>query len=90
MANFVIKKDGSKEPFDADKVKHGVNMAATQAGLATEEAESLADKVEGSVEESIAGVDEIQGAEIKAKVLSILDETAPKVAEAWRSYEATK
>lgn len=90
MANIVIKKDGSKEQFDADKIKHGVNMAAAQAGLEAEEAEKLADEVEGSVEESIAGADEIQSTEIKTKILSVLDETAPKVAEAWRSYEASK
>ena len=90
MVNFVIKKDGSKEPFDADKIKHGVSMAATQAGLTPEEAESLAGKAVVSINESTAGVDEIEVAGIREKVLSFLDGADPKVAEAWRNYEATK
>ena len=90
MANFVIKKDGSKEPFDTDKIKHGVSMAATQAGLTPEEIESLAGKAVISVEESLAGTDEVQATDIKEKILSFLDTAAPKVAEAWRNYEAAK
>jgi len=90
MANFVIKKDGSKEPFDADKIKHGVSMAAAQAGLTAEEAEALADKAAVSVQESTAGAEEVQVTDIREKILSFLDTSAPKVAEAWRSYEASK
>jgi transcriptional regulator NrdR family protein len=90
MANFVIKKDGSKEPFNTDKIKHGVNMAAILAGVGAEEAESLADKAADSVEESMAGTDEVQATDIREKIISFLDMTAPKVAEAWRNYEATK
>ena len=90
MANFVIKKDGSKEPFDADKIKHGVSMAAVQAGLSAEEAEALAGKAAVSVQESTAGTDEVQVTDIREKIISFLDTDAPNVAEAWRNYEATK
>jgi transcriptional regulator NrdR family protein len=90
MANTVIKKDGSKEPFDADKIKYGVSMAAAQAGLTAEETEALADKAAVSVQEATAGTEEVQVTEIREKILSFLDMDAPKVAEAWRSYEATK
>ena len=90
MANFVIKKDGTKEPFDVEKIKHGVNMAATQAGLSAEETSVLADKTVSSVEESTANIDEVQGTVIREKILSFLDITDPKVSEAWRNYEASK
>lgn len=90
MAKFVIKKNGSKEAFDAEKIKHGVSMAAAQAGLSLEEAVNLAEKVAGLVIGQITEADEVQGEEIKAKILSVLDQTAPKVAKAWRDYEAKK
>ncbi len=90
MANIVIKKDGSKEPFDADKIKHGVSMAAFQAGPTEEETVALTDKAVASVRESTAGADEIQVTDIREKILAFLDASAPKVAEAWRSYEASK
>ena len=88
MANFVIKKDGTKEPFDGGKIKQGVSMAATQAGLSSEEIEGLASKALASVMESMAGADEVQVADIREKVVSFLDTSAPEVTEAWKSYEA--
>ena len=90
MANFVMKKDGTREPFDAEKVKRGVVAAASQAGLSEEETAKVADQVSSTIMGAFMGVEEVSTAEVKEKILSELDSSAPSVAEAWRSYEATK
>lgn len=90
MANFVTKKDGSKEPFDQEKIVRGVSMAGAQAGLSEQECEELAAKAVNAVQESIADLEEVPGVEIREKILAFLDKESPKTAEAWRNYEANK
>jgi len=90
MANFVIKKDGTKQPFDAGKIKRVVSAAAIQAGLSNEEAVRVADQVSSAVTQSVAGKEEVASTEIRGKILSELDTVNPSVSEAWRKYEQSK
>jgi len=90
MANFVVKKDGTKETFDVEKIKRAISAAAEQAGLLGEEASSLVDQVSMMVVQSLAGKEEVSSSEIKEKILSELDIHNPAVSEAWRQYEQSK
>lgn len=87
MANFIIKKDGAKEPFDMQKIKSAIVAAATQAGLTAEEGVKTAEEVASTIAQSVANLNEVLGVEIKARVLSQLDAIAPAVADAWRKYD---
>ncbi len=87
MANFIIKKDGSKQPFDAQKIKSAIITAATQAGVTAEEGAKIAEEVANTITQSIANLNEVLGVEIRARIISQLDAIAPAVAEAWRKYE---
>lgn len=90
MANFVVKKDGTKEPFDAEKIKKAITAAATQANLPEEEITKAVEQVSATVIQSVAGKEEVETAEIKEKILSELDIAAPSASEAWRKYEQGK
>ena len=90
MANFVIKKDGTKEPFDAEKIKKAITTAATQANLSSEEITKIVGQVLPTVVQSIAGKEEVASTEIKEKILKELDTLAPSVSGAWRKYEQAK
>ncbi len=87
MANFIIKKDGSKQPFDAQKIKSAISAAAAQAGVTAEEGAKIAEEITNTITKSIANLHEVLGAEIRARIISQLDAIAPAVAEAWRKYE---
>jgi len=87
MANFIIKKDGTKEPFNVEKIKSAVVAATTQAGLAADEGMKIAEEVVSTIVKSIANLSEVSGVEIRARILSQLDSIAPKVAESWRKYD---
>ncbi len=90
MANFVIKKDGTKEPFDIEKVKKAISAAAMQASISEEETTKLVDEVSIMVVQSIASREEVPSSEIKEIILSELDIHNPAVSEAWRQYEQGK
>ena len=90
MANFVIKKDGTKEPFDVEKVKKGVAAAARMANLPGEEIGKLINQVSVAITQLAEGKEEITTTEIKEKILAELDILAPSASEAWRKYEQEK
>lgn len=87
MANLAIKKDGTKVPFDSEKIKNAVMAAAKEAGLSDDEASSVAEKTLVAVSEAFGSQEEVTTSEIKEKVLSELDASAPLVSESWRKYD---
>ena len=87
MANFVIKKDETKEPFDIEKVKNAVKTASEKAGLSSEKTEELVQKISNEILQLGEGKEEIATSEIKEVILSSLDQAEPSVSAAWRQYE---
>jgi transcriptional regulator NrdR family protein len=87
MINFVIKKDGTKVPFDQEKIKSSIIAAATQAGLSQDDASDMAQKVLDSVSMSFGDLEEAPTSDIKEKVLFELDGMAPEVSASWRKYD---
>lgn len=90
MAEFVIKKDGSKEPFDAEKIRKSITAAASTAGLSEEQMNKIVEHVSGAATKLTDEKEEITTAEIKEKILSELDVLQPSVSEAWRKYDQEK
>ena len=90
MAKEVIKKDGSKQPFDAEKIKNSIRAAASQAGLPEEKMNEVVEKVTLAAVSMADAKEEIASTEIKEKILSELDSVEPSVSDAWRKYDAEK
>ncbi len=90
MANFVIKKDGTKVAFDAEKIKTGVMGACAEAGLEDDKASAITEEIVNAVSASFESQEEVASSEIREKILSELDTSYPVVAEAWRKYEEGK
>lgn len=90
MANFIIKKDGSKEPFDAEKLKKSIESAAKQAGLSEDRVNELVEQVSKAALQVAEGKEEIATVELREKILSELDNLEPSVSEGWRKYDQEK
>jgi len=90
MANQVIKKDGSKEPFDVEKIKKGIRLAGQQAGLDEAKQNEVAEKIAAKIVEILKNKEEVAAIEIRDKILGELDIYAPSVSAAWRDYESHK
>lgn len=90
MINQVIKKDGSQEPFNPEKIKNSIRTSSKDAGLDEAKQNELAETISQKVIESIGDKDVVTALEIKEKVLAELDLIAPSAATAWRNFEASK
>lgn len=90
MANQVIKKDGSREPFDPEKIKNSIRAAAQRTDLGEERINEVVEQVSKAAIELADSKEEIASSEIREKILTELESVEPKIAEAWRSYEETK
>jgi transcriptional regulator NrdR family protein len=84
---IVIKKDGAKESFDAEKIKIAVISAAIQAGFTREEASEEAERALSAVRQSVSMKEEVSTAEIKEMILNTVSTV---VKEAWETYEQQK
>jgi len=90
MAKEVIKKDGTKAPFDAEKIENTIRAAAQEAGLSEEKENQVVEQVTNTVIQMVNSKEEITTIEIKEKILSELDNIEPSVSAAWRKYEQEK
>lgn len=86
MANQVIKKDGTKQPFDAEKIKNSIAAAAARTTLAEEKQKEVAEQVAAKVIQLAEEKEEIAASEIRENILRELDIVEPAVSEAWRKY----
>lgn len=90
MAKFVIKRDGTKEPFDSQKIRNTVAAAAKRTNLPQEKIDELVEQVSQRVLEATEGKEEVATSEIREEVLNKLDAIEPAVSDAWRKYESEK
>ena len=90
MANFVIKRDGTKEPFDAEKIKRAIAGAAQRTNLPEERKKEVVEQVLSAALQLAREKEEIKTSEIKEKILSELDAIESSVSEAWRKYAQEK
>jgi len=90
MANEVIKKDGTKEPFNGEKIKRAINAAAGQADLSEERKSEIVEQVATTVIQMVAAKEEVTTSEIREKILSELDRVEPSIATAWQKHDAGK
>ena len=90
MAKLVVKKDGSKESFDGEKMRKSIEVAAISSGLSIDRMGEVVDKVLGIVLKKANAKDEISTAELSESVLEQLNAIEPKMAELWKQYEEDK
>lgn len=86
MATQVIKRDGTKEVFDENKIRKSIEMAVKGAALTEDRINAVVAQVVGLVLQFAAEKEEIATTEIRDFILTQLDQVEPVVAESWRKY----
>lgn len=87
----VVKKDGTKEPFNPEKIKKSIAGATQQADISEERKNEVVEQVAATVIPVLEGKgEEIKTSEIRDIILSELDKIEPAVVSAWRKYEESK
>ncbi len=90
MASNVVKKDGTKEPFDPEKIRKSIAAAAELANLSEEKKNEVVEQVATVVIQMAEEKEEIDTSELREKILSDLDRIEPSVSAAWRKYDQEK
>jgi len=90
MTKFVIKKDGTKELFNASKIEDAVRAAAKAVDFSEERIQELIKSVLVKVIESTKDSEEVSSVEIKRIVIEELDIIEPSVSASWRNYDLGK
>ncbi|MDP2640964.1 MAG: ATP cone domain-containing protein [Candidatus Yanofskybacteria bacterium] len=88
MAEHVVKKDGTKEPFDAAKIRQAITLAAQEAGKEIDQ--RLIDRVTQPALNFAEDRQEVATKELREILLSELEKEAPEIAAAWRAHDQKK
>jgi len=70
---YVIKKDGRREKFERQKIRHGIEKACEKRPVSQEKIEELIEKIEERTRRS--GKEEIESKQIGEYVMEVLKET---------------
>ncbi len=87
MVTDVIKKDGTKVPFDVEKIKSAIMAASSVTDLSDVRKNEIVEQVVNAVLVEMGGKTEVSTTEIKNAVLAKLDSVEPSVSAAWREYD---
>lgn len=90
MIKEVIKKDGSREAFNASKIMKSIELSAREAGLDEGKTQTLVKEVGGSVIQFADTKEVMSTSALKYKIMSELDKREPSVSAAWRRFDAAK
>jgi len=90
MIQTVIKRSGSKEPYDVSKLEKSVTEAARDADVADHEAESATRAVVEAVTAGAGDQAEVAATEIRGWALEALDQASSTIADAWRAHDEKK
>lgn len=90
MAKEVTKKDGTKIPFDAGKIKSSIASAAKVTDLSEEKQNEVVEQVATVAIQMAEAKEEITTTEIRDKILSELDSVEPSVSASWRKHDEEK
>lgn len=84
MNTFVIKRDGSKEPFDPEKI----DRVVVAAGLTPDQATELVERINVWVKDK--NVNEISSLDLRDKVIEELKHTDTYASNMFEWYQKTK
>ena len=83
----VIKRSGRRQAFSIAKTKRAVQRAARDAKLVAREQKKLASEIAQSIARTLRGKRSIKAADLRRRILGMLDRRERKVAAAWRRYD---
>jgi transcriptional regulator NrdR family protein len=83
----VVKRDGSREDFDREKIRRGIMRAAERANVSEGRAMELADRIASMIERDAR--DSLTTIEIRDRLLAELDREERAIADAFRAFRET-
>ncbi len=84
----VIKRKGTKEPFNPDKIKGSLQKATINAGYSLEEKNEIINEVFFNINKKLDNEKEINTETIRMCLLTELDKCEPYIAKSVRRFDS--
>jgi transcriptional repressor NrdR len=84
----VVKKRGTREPFDMDKIKKSIDKAAIDANYTLEEIKTLTEEIIRDITEEGEKIGELDTEAIRTSIFNTLDENESSIVESWKKFDA--
>lgn len=87
----VIKKDGSKEDFSAEKIEKSIQLAVQQTkGLSSSLRMGMTEYCLDYTQNMLRGREDVRTASIRDIIITGFKKPGPSIAETWRIHEQSK
>lgn len=87
MTKFVIKSNGQKEVFKAEKIKSSIEKAVISAGHDLNAKKGIVNQVVKETVDDVREKAEVASSDLKKEILDKLDELDASVSDAWRKFD---
>ncbi len=84
----VVKKRGTREPFDMDKIKKSIDKAAIDANYTLEEIKTLTEEIIRDITGEGEKIGELDTEAIRTSIFNTLDENESSIVESWKKFDA--
>jgi len=83
----VVKRKGTIEPFNPNKIKGSLQKAAIDAGYSVEEKKNILEEVFNNINKYIGKKQRVKSENIRSCLLTELDKCEPYIAKSWRKFD---
>jgi len=83
----VIKSDGKKQPFKAEKIINSIEKAVKDAGFNPQEKTGAIDHASRDAIQMAQNMNQVETKEIRNTILNDLEQDEPQIANTWKQYE---
>ncbi len=83
----VVKRKGTIETFNPDKIKGSLQKAAIDAGYSVEEKKDILDEVFNNINKNIGKKEKVESENIRKCILTELDKCEPYIAKSVRRFD---
>ncbi len=84
----VVKRDGSTETFDSDKIKRSIEKAAIDAGYTLEEVNTITKELIGEIIEEAKKNGRISTNSLKNSIFNKFEKTDSSIVKSWKKFDA--
>ena len=84
----VVKKRGTKEPFEEDKIRKSIKKAAIDTNYSLNEIKNLTEEIITDITEESEKIGEINSEAIRMSIFKKLDENNSSIVESWKKFDA--
>jgi transcriptional regulator NrdR family protein len=84
----VVKKGGTKEQFDKNKIKRSIEKAAIDADYSLEDIKTITNRIINDISEESEKIGELNTTAIKKSIFNNLEESEPSIIESWKKFDA--